>query len=143
MTNYRIVLSLIVLILVSIACQTTSSSNNSNVEPAHQDPIDTGATKSYKWPIPEGAYSIGEDFVGTAGEIFYFQVHMSLEDIRDFYITEMQAWGYGYIKSTDGGFPSGYLDIWFDGHESGRLVLITVTDIERGNAYVTIDLYGH
>lgn len=136
MKNYRVLLSLTILILASIACQTTSSSDVISAEPDSESGLDTGSSNPYKgeWPIPEGAY-----FIKEFGRNLHFQVDMSQNDIVDFYQTEFQARGYKDIPiSSDYDGSDGYVYIVFDGHESGNQINVTLQDRDSNSIYVII-----
>jgi hypothetical protein len=138
MKKYRILLSLTALILGSMACQTASRDDSSSTGPDQQDNLETETFNTYngEWPIPEGAYLI-TDF----GRFLHFQVDMSQNEVMDFYLTEMQARGYKDRPiSSDYDGSDGFISIVFDGHESGRQILVTVQDRDSDSVYVEIGL---
>ena len=142
MKKYRILLSLTILIFASMACQTASSGDNTSTESNPQDNFETessnSSTNSYngEWPIPEGAYLISE-----FGEFLQFQVDMSQNEVMDFYLTELRARGYEDRPiSSDYDGSDGFASIVFDGHESGRQILVTIQDRDSNSVYVEIGL---
>lgn len=138
MKKYRILLSITIIILASMACQNTSSGDNTSTEPDPQDNLETESPNSYngEWPIPNGAYLINEP-----GRFLHFQVDMSQNEVMDFYLTELQARGYKDRPiSSDYDGSDGIASIVFDGHESGRQILVTIQDRDSNSVYVEIGL---
>jgi hypothetical protein len=136
MKNYKILLSLTILILASMACQNTSSGDNTSIESNPQDGIEAEPSNSYngEWPIPEGAYAINE-----LGRNLHFLVDMSHDEVVDFYLTEMRARGYSDIPiSSDYDGADGYTSIWFDGHESGRRIIVSSNERDGNSVEVVI-----
>ena len=138
MKKYRILLSLTIIIHVLMACQTSSSGGNTGAEPDPQDTFEAEPSNSYngEWPIPEGAYLISE-----FGEFLQFQVDMSQNEVMDFYLTKLHARGYNDRSiSSDYDGSDGFASIVFDGHESGRQILVTIQDRDSNSVYVEIGL---
>lgn len=138
MKKYRILLSITITILASMACQNTSSSDTTSTEPDPQDSFEAEPSNSYngEWPIPEGAYLINEP-----GKFLHFQVDMSQNEVMDFYLTEFHAKGYTDRPiSSDYDGSDGFIAIVFDGHESGRQILVTIQDRDSDSVYVEIGL---
>ena len=121
-----------------MACQTSSSGGNTGAESDPQDTFEIEPSNSYngEWPIPEGAYLISE-----FGEFLQFQVDMSQNEVMDFYLTELRARGYEDRPiSSDYDGSDGFASIVFDGHESGRQILVTIEDRDSNSVYVGIGL---
>ncbi len=138
MKKYKVMLSLTTLILATMACLNSSSGDNTSIEPNPQESIEAEPSNSYngEWPIPEGAYLINEP-----GKFLHFQVDMSQNEVMDFYLTEFQARGYKdrpIISDYDG--SDGFAAIVFDGHQSGRQILVTIQDRDSNSVYVEIGL---
>ncbi len=136
MKKHQILLSLIVLIFALMACQTASSGNNTGAEPNPQDSFEAQPSNSYngEWPIPEGAYAINE-----LGGNLHFLVDMSHDEVVDFYLTEMRVRGYNDIPiSSDYDGSDGYTSIWFDGHESGRRIIVSSNERDENSVEVVI-----
>ena len=138
MRKHRALLSLTILIFASMACQTTSSGGNTSSESNPQDSSGIESSNSYngEWPIPEDAYLINEP-----GKFLHFQVDMSQNEVMDFYLTEFKARGYKDRPiSSDYDGSDGFIAIVFDGHESGRQILVTIQDRDSNSVYVEIGL---
>lgn len=123
-----------------MACQNTSSSDNTSTEqdPQEQESFEAEPSNSYngEWPIPDGAYLINEP-----GRFLHFQVDMSQNEVMDFYLTELQARGYKDRPiSSDYDGSDGFASIVFDGHESGRQIIVTIQDRDNNSVYVEIGL---
>ena len=138
MKKYKVMLALTILILATMACLNSSSGDNTSIEPNSQESIEAEPSNSYngEWPIPEGAYLINEP-----GKFLHFQVDMSQNEVMDFYLTEFQARGYKDRPiSSDYDGSDGFTAIVFDGHESGRQILVTIQDRDSNSVYVEIGL---
>ena len=151
MKRYGIVLSILALVLASLACQTLSGggggdapelpapSDNGGVEVAPQESADSesgGGEASVKtdFPLPDGATNVQE-----MGGSTNFQVKMSLDEAMKFYVDVLTSEGYTerpiLTVTSDTTFS-----MVFDGHESGKAIVVQGVDLGDGTVNVNIRL---
>lgn len=147
MNHHRILLTVTVLILASLACQTltgggggssTAPPGDNNPEsPTVVAPPDSGATDqpiTTEFPMTEDAYNITE----VSGSLIFY-TKLSLEDTMQFYRDEYTARGYTEREIltvvSDGTFS-----MVFDGDPSGKAVVIQSVDLGDGSRTVAIRL---
>ena len=151
MKYYRIIiLTVAVLVLTSIACQTLAGgpqstavapSANDNTLPDVVEPTpaisnenDSDNEVSTDFPTTDDAFNVTE-----AGGSLIFYTKMSLEDTMQFYRDEYTAKGYTEREIltvvSDGTFS-----MVFDGDPSGKAVVIQSVDLGDGSRTVSIRL---
>jgi hypothetical protein len=151
MKRYGILLSILALVLASLACQTLSGggggdapelpapSDNGGVEVAPQESDDSesgGGEASVKseFPLPDGATNVQE-----MGGSTNFQVKMSLDEAMKFYMDTFTSSGYTerplLTVTSDTTFS-----MVFDGHESGKAIVVQGVDLGDGTVNVNIRL---
>ena len=154
MKRYGILLSIFALVLASLACQTLSgggdsgapepsvpSNNNSGgeVESPTAENSDGGgggvaSGVASEFPLPNGAMNV-QDLGGTTN----FQVKMSLDEAMKFYLDTFTSSGYTerslLTVTSDTTFS-----MVFDGHESGKAIVVQGVDLGDGTVNVNIRL---
>ena len=151
MKRYAILLSILALVLASLACQTLSGggggdapelpapSDNGGVEVAPQESADSEsgsgeASVKTDFPLPDGATNVQE-----MGGSTNFQVKMSLDEAMKFYMDTLTREGYTerpiLTVTSDTTFS-----MVFDGHESGKAIVVQGVDLGDGTVNVNIRL---
>ncbi|MDD2923439.1 MAG: hypothetical protein PHQ36_14230 [Anaerolineales bacterium] len=149
MKKYGVLLSITALIFAALACQTLTGSgateapeNNYGAEqPLPPDAVPTavpdggGNTPAgSEFPIPDGAFN-----VMNIGGALNFQVKMSLNDAISFYADAFAKSGYVERQiltvTSDTTFS-----MVFDGHQSGKAIVIQGVDLGDGSVNVNIRL---
>ena len=146
MKNYSILLAIVSLVLVSLACQTImgGGDNGFNVPDSDQgaptappattdgDSITVGGESPF--PVTGDAFNT----VSTPESVTY-QTNMSSDDVIKFYQDEFANMGYAEDESMSVNF-GGAFTLGFDGHESGRKIVIGGASFGDGSTSVTIAL---
>ncbi len=144
------IIAVISLALSSLACQSILGGGKSNGsdgvvgdEPAVTEA--SGSNDSYngdgitiggdsEFPMPSGAQN-----VVTVGETLTFQVEMSLEDAAQFYRDEFGKAGYTE-RDILTSFSDATFSIVFDGHASGKAIIVQGVDFLNGSINIAITL---
>jgi hypothetical protein len=150
MKKYSILFAIIALVLASLACQTLSGGGDSGgpelpppsdngdveVQPAEggESGGDTTTDAESEFPLPDGATNIQE-----MGGSTNFQVKMSLDEAMKFYMETFTSSGYTerpiLTVTSDTTFS-----MVFDGHESGKAIVVQGVDLGDGMVNVNIRL---
>jgi hypothetical protein len=146
MKKYSILLAVVVLLLSSLACQTIMGGGNGiNVPEVPSGDVPTlppvttdggNVTVGGESPFPVPSDSTNQ--VSTA-EVVTYQTKLSSDEVIKFYQDEFGKLGYTEDKSMAVNF-SGAFTLAFDGHESGRKILIAGAPAGDGSTAVTITL---
>jgi hypothetical protein len=146
MKKYSILLAVVVLLLSSLACQTIMGGGNGiNVPEVPGGDVPTlppvttdggNVTVGGESPFPVPSDSTNQ--VSTA-EVVTYQTKLSSDEVIKFYQDEFGKLGYTEDKSMAVNF-SGAFTLAFDGHESGRKILIAGAPAGDGSTAVTITL---
>jgi hypothetical protein len=141
MKKYSILLAVIALVLASLACQTIMggrnvSSDNGSSATAAPESTDGGSTVSGDSPFPVA--SDATNVVGTSDSVT-FQTKLSSDEVIKFYQDEFGKKGYTEDKTMAINF-NGAFTMGFDGHESGKKIIIGGAPIGSGTTAVTITL---
>jgi hypothetical protein len=139
-----ILFAILVLVLASLACQTLSGGGDAPELPAPSDdgggepqPETSGGSESdikTDFPIPVGATNI-QNLGGTIN----FQVEMSLEAAMGFYRNEFTVKGYTERPILTVTSETTFSMV-FDGHESGKAIVVQGVDMSDGTVNVNIRL---
>ena len=155
MKRFGVFLAVIALVLSSLACQTVFGGNKPGVEsPATSDAEggndmesptlqagnsnDGGAAVGgdSEFPMPDGAFNV-TNIGGTTN----FQVKMSLSDAMKFYQDALTKSGYKeraiLTVTSDTTFSMVY-----DGHKSGKAIVVQGIDLQDGSVNISIRLEG-
>ncbi len=156
MKKFSIVLAIIALAFASLACQTVLSGNKPGVElPATSDAGSGNSVESptlpagnsndsgsgavggeSEFPMPDGASN-----VTNVGGTTNFQVKMSLSDAMKFYKDALTKSGYKertiLTVTSDTTFS-----MVFDGHKSGKAIVVQGVDLKNGSVNISIRLEG-
>jgi len=145
-----ILFAILVLILASLACQTLSGGGGGDVPelPApgndgwsETDPQESGGENKSgasafesEFPIPNGAINV-QDLGGSTN----FQAKMTLEEAITFYQEEFTEKGYAerpilHVTSET------TINMVFDGHESGKAIIVQGVDMGDGTVNINIRL---
>jgi hypothetical protein len=151
MKKFSILFAVLALVLASLACQTLSGggrsdspelsppSNDGGAEPT---PMDGGSNSGgggsssveTEFPLPDGAMNV-QDLGGTTN----FQVKMTLDEAMKFYMDALTKEGYTerslLTVTSDTTFS-----MVFDGHESGKAIVVQGVDMGDGTVNVNIRL---
>jgi hypothetical protein len=151
MKRYGILLSIFALVLASLACQTLSGggggdtpelptpSDNGEVEvaPQENDDSESGgdeASAKTDFPLPDGAMNVQE-----MGGSTNFQVKMSLDEAMKFYMDVLTSEGYTERPILTVTSETTFSMV-FDGHESGKAIVVQGVDLGDGTVNVNIRL---
>jgi hypothetical protein len=147
MKKYSILLALIALVLSSLACQTVMGRGDNEYEAAPSS--DTSATESApesndgtevtvggesSFPVPSDAFNT----VSTPDTVVY-QTKLSSDEVVKFYQDEFGKLGYTEDSNMAVNF-AGAFTMGFDGHESGRKIVIGGAPAGDGSTSVTVTL---
>ena len=139
MKYQHIYLALIVLLLMSLACQTLSGggSGGGGDQPAvatiESGPGGSGATSDSGFPMTADAFNITE--LGDGSLLYYTK--LSLEDVMAFYRAEYISQGYTEREVVTA-VEDGTFSMVFDGDASGKAVVIQSVDLGDGSRTVSI-----
>ena len=145
MKTYRIFAAMLVLVLVSLACQALRGGGDDTLSPG-SDESSLEVSPSDISPGDAGSVSVTTDFVltddafnitdiGDGNVLFYTK--MSLEDVMKFYRDEYGSRGYSEreILTVING---GVFNLVFDGDPSGSAIVIQSVGLGGGSRTVTI-----
>lgn len=151
MKKFSVLFAVLTLVLASLACQTLSGggrsdspelpppSNDGGAEPTPADGGNGsggGGTSNVEteFPLPDGAMNV-QDLGGTTN----FQVKMTLDEAMKFYQDVLTKEGYTerslLTVTSDTTFS-----MVFDGHESGKAIVVQGVDMGDGTVNVNIRL---
>jgi hypothetical protein len=147
MKKYSILLALIALVLSSLACQTVMGGGNNDYDaaPTYDANAPTPATESNdngdvtiggdsSFPVPSDAFNT----VSTPDTVVY-QTKLSSDDVIKFYQDEFGKLGYTEDSTMAVNF-AGAFTMGFDGHDSGRKIVIGGAPVGDGSTSVTVTL---
>ncbi len=145
MKKFSILLAVVALVISSLACQTIMGGGNGiNVPSPSGDvptvpPITTDGGNitvggESPFPVTSDAFNV----VSTSETVTY-QTKLSSDDVIKFYQDEFGKLGYTEDKSMEVNF-SGAFTLGFDGHESGKKIIIGGASLGDGATSVTIAL---
>lgn len=149
--KFSILFAILALVLASLACQSLSGggggdapelpapSDDGGVEVAPQESDDSGSSGGEtnvetEFPLPDGATTIQE-----LGGSINFQVEMSLEDAMKFYQEALTKEGYNE-RTINTVTSETTFSMVFDGHESGKSIVVQGVDLGGGVVNVNIRL---
>ena len=149
MKKHSILLAIIFLVLASLACQTLSgggapqipsNNNGGNANPQVTIPplVSTSVAPAIgdqsEFPMPNGAFN-----VVNMGGTLNFQVKMSLNEAMKFYKDAFTGSGYKersiLTVTSDTTFS-----MVFDGHKSGKAIVVQGVDLKDGSVNINIRL---
>jgi hypothetical protein len=149
MKKYNILLAMIALVLSSLACQTIMGGGR---DEGYETPVyndDSAPTSTSGDDVDSGDVTVGGDSefptpsdafnVVSAPDTVVFQTKLSSDDVIKFYQDEFGNLGYTEDPSMAVNF-SGAFTMGFDGHESGRKIVIGGAPAGDGSTAVTITL---
>lgn len=145
MKKYSILLALIALVLSSLACQTVMGGGNNDydVAPTYDENVPTAESNNdgdvtiggeSPFPVPSDAFNT----VSTPDTVVY-QTKLSSDDVVKFYQDEFGKLGYTEDSEMSVNF-AGAFTMGFDGHESGRKIVIGGAPAGDGSTSVTVTL---
>jgi len=160
MKRYGIFLAILALVLASLACQTLSGGGSSapapsvpgddggvESQPAEQDDDslesqpaeqgdDSGAAPApdSEFPIPDGALNL-QNLGGSTN----FQVKMTLDEAMKFYMDALSSQGYSERPILTVTSETTFSMV-FDGHASGKAIVVQGVDFGDGTVNVNIRL---
>ncbi len=147
-----ILFAILVLVLASLACQTLSGggdapelpapSDDGGVEVAPQENDDSESESESsgesgvesEFPIPNGAMNV-QDLGGSTN----FQVKMTLDEAMKFYMDSLTSEGYTERPILTVTSETTFSMV-FDGHESGKAIVVQGVDMSDGTVNVNIRL---
>lgn len=155
MKKFSVILAIIALAFASLACQTALGGNKPGAElPATSDAGNGNSVESptlqagnsndggavvggeSEFPMPDGAIN-----VTNVGGTTNFQVKMSLDDAMKFYKDALTKSGYKertiLTVTSDTTFSMVY-----DGHKSGKAIVVQGVDLQDGSVNISIRLEG-
>ena len=147
MKIYRIFAAVLVLVLVSLACQAVAGGGDDTSSPG-SDESSLEVSPSDTSPGDAGSVSVETDFIltddafnvtdiGDGNVLFYTK--MSLEDVMKFYRDEYGSRGYSEREILTV-VNDGVFNLVFDGDPSGNAIVIQSVDLGDGSRTITIRL---
>lgn len=148
MKKYGILLAIFALVLASLACQTLSGDGDSSA-PELPVPSDNGGSESQsegsdsggdtsgvksKFPMPDGATNV-QEIGGTTN----FQVKMTLDEAMKFYMEALTKEGYTERPILTVTSETTFSMV-FDGHTSGKAIVVQGVDMGDGTVNINIRL---
>ena len=149
MKKFSVLLAIIAIVLSSLACQSLMGGGDNDVDVPTESsgdaqtptvsPVATdagGVTVGGKseFPLPDGAFN-----VTNVGGATNFQVKMGLDDAMKFYLDTFTSSGYTerslLTVTSDTTFS-----MVFDGHESGKAIVVQGVDLQDGSVNINIRL---
>ena len=151
MKKYNILLAITALIIASLACQTLmgggDNSNDTQVQPL--PPVDNGGDaqsteesttdsgdatlgNESPFPMPSDAFN-----VASTADVLAYQTNLSSDDVIKFYQDEFGKAGYTEDASFSMNF-NGVFTLAFNGHESGKQILVAGAPTGDGSVSVTV-----
>jgi hypothetical protein len=156
MKHYRIYMAITMLVLASLACQAVMGGGSETVDeaPPAQDSVvqpdvtepveetdhgstsgDSNSAADSEFPMTEDAFDVVE--VGDGTVIYY--TRLSGEEAMQFYRAEYTSLGYTEREILTV-VAEGTFSIVFDGHPSGKAVVIQSVDLGDGSRTIAIRL---
>ncbi len=143
--------AILVLVLASLACQTLSGGGGGSDVPEISPPVESGGESQESqsgqgsdngggtevktgFPLPDGATNV-QDLGGTTN----FQVKMTLDDAMKFYVDALTKAGYTERPILTVTSETTFSMV-FDGHESGKAIVVQGVDMGDGTVNVNIRL---
>ena len=149
MKGYVILFAIFALVLASLACQTLAGGGGSSA-PELPPPSDSSGGESQpgenndsgggtsgvesEFPMPDGAMNIQE-----MGGSTNFQVKMTMDEAMKFYMNALTNQGYTE-RSLLTVTSETTFSMVFDGHESGKAIVVQGVDLGDGTVNVNIRL---
>lgn len=146
MKKYSILLAITALIFASLACQTIMGGGSDFTEVPEVDSGDIPSLPPISsdggnvtvgespFPVPSDAFN-----VFSTSETVTYQTNLSSDEVIQFYQDEFGKLGYTEDSSMATNF-SGVFTLGFDGHESGRQIVIAGAPVGDGSTSVTLAL---
>jgi hypothetical protein len=150
MKKFSILFAILALVLASLACQALSgggdsgapelpppSNDGSEVEAQPAESGESGGGTSgveSEFPLPDGATNIQE-----LGGSTNFQIKMSLDEAMKFYVDTFTSSGYTERPILTVTSETTFSMV-FDGHESGKAIVVQGVDFGDGTVNVNIRL---
>jgi len=150
MKKIGILIAILALVLASLACQTLSGGDDSGapeiISPPSEDgggvesqPAENGdnggaSGVTSEFPLPDGATNIQE-----MGGSTNFQVKMTLDEAMKFYMDTFTSSGYTERPILTVTAETTFSMV-FDGHESGKAIVVQGVDFGDGTVNVNIRL---
>ena len=135
MKKQRILITLAILMLASLACQALSGGGDAPAPSQENSSSGGGKTTSLGFPITADAFNITD--IGDDSLLYYTK--MSLEDVMEFYRDEFAAKGYTEREILTV-VSDGVFNMVFDGDPSGLAIVIQSVDLGDGSRTVAIRL---
>ena len=149
--KFSILFAILALVLASLACQSLSGgggddapelpapSDDGGVEVAPQESDDSGSSGGEtnvktEFPLPDGATNV-QNLGGTTN----FQVKMTLDEAMKFYMDALTSEGYTERPILTVTSETTFSMV-FDGHESGKAIVVQGVDMGDGTVNVNIRL---
>ena len=147
MKRYGILLAILAVVLSSLACQTLAGGGDSGA-PELSPPSDGGgesqpeqgggnsggANVKSEFPLPDGATNV-QDLGGTTN----FQVKMTLDEAMKFYLDALTSEGYTERPILTVTSKTTFSMV-FDGHASGKAIVVQGVDMGDGTVNINIRL---
>lgn len=143
----RLILVLALLVFASMACSLFSGGGGSDSvekeapsgggEPGEAPPANSGSGETTKFPLPPHV----ENFMEMGADAINYQTDMALLDVVEFYRGEFESQGYTErtiltVISDD----KTTFNLVFDGHSSGKAIVIQGVDLGNGAVNVNVRL---
>ena len=147
MKKFSIILALLALTLASLACQTLTNGGSESQPPADSgddfpsapseessEEFDFSFDADTEFPMPDDATSMTE-VVGTIN----YQTSLTVEEVMDFYRNAFEPQGY-IEREILTNVADGTFSMVFDGHESGKSIVVQGFDLGDGTTNVNVRL---
>ena len=138
MKNKKLTLVFAVLLIASLACSLTGGRGDSaGVSDSDSPSPSTGGSGKYdtEFPLPPKV----ENFMDLGDDTINYQTPMKLDDVVAFYRSEFENAGYDERDITTVINEDTFSIVW-DGHPSGKMVVVQGVDLGDGNMNVNVRL---
>ncbi len=130
----NLLLSLAVLIIASLACSLFGGSGSSGVG---DSPSSSGNSGKYdtEFPLPANV----DNFMKFEDDSINYQTTMKLTEVMDFYRNAFESAGYDERDITTVINDTTFSIVW-DGHPSGKAIVVQGVDLDNGSVNVNVRL---
>ena len=135
MLNRRLFLSLLVLVLASLACSLLGGGGESTGVGEEASPSSSGGSGNpdSEFPLPSNV----DNFMKLDDGSINFQTSMSLNEVVEFYRDAFAAAGYNERDITTVINDTTFSIVW-DGHPNGQAIVVQGVDLGNGSVNVNV-----
>ncbi|MBN1451107.1 MAG: hypothetical protein JW963_08845 [Anaerolineales bacterium] len=136
MKHNRLFLTLVVLVLASLACSLFGGGGGSSGVGDNPSSPGSGSGKyDTEFPLPSNV----ENFMKFEDDSINYQTSMKLTEVVDFYRDAFKSAGYTERDITTVINDTTFSIVW-DGHPSGKAIVVQGVDLDNGSVNVNVRL---